>query len=212
MTFLSDAEMVYGIVDDSEEFSSVLAGLLKMKKATKEVIRFASAEAALESPLLPNLNFLFIDYRLNGMDGISFLRQKQIRKMKIPKLILSGFNAEEKIFEALKYGISGYMFKEELHSLDSVLEIILSGGAFLSPTIAFRIINHFHADDEHRETKPLSPRELEILDRLCDGLSAQEIADFFNISVHTVRVHVKNIYAKMEVSSYRQLVARMDKG
>lgn len=107
----------------------------------KEILEFTSAEDALSSKYLDTINFLIIDIRLSGMDGISFLGKPDIRNLKIPKLLLSGFNAEDRIFEALKYGATGYLFKAEIDSLDATIDILLSGEAFISPTIALRVIS-----------------------------------------------------------------------
>ncbi|HNF16864.1 MAG TPA: hypothetical protein PK453_24635, partial [Leptospiraceae bacterium] len=68
--------LVYGIIDDDRQFSSTLAGLLKLKNTTWEVHQFMSAEDALQSGILKDLDFLFVDSRLDGMDGITFLGQR----------------------------------------------------------------------------------------------------------------------------------------
>ena len=203
--------LVYGIIDDDRQFSSTLAGLLKLKNTTWEVHQFMSAEDALQSGILKELDFLFVDSRLDGMDGITFLGQRQVRELSIPKLIISGFNAEGRIFDAMKYGIAGYMFKEEMHLLNHILDTIFSGGAFLSPSIAFRVLEYFRRD-RTLSALSLTDREEQILDRLCDGFSSEEISEQFSISRETVKVHIRRIYKKMEVNSYRQLVAKLDKG
>lgn len=71
----------------------------------------------------------------------SLLGEESVKNLQIPKLILTGYNAESKIFDALKHGATGYMFKEDIYSLGQILEILLSGGAYISPTIAVIVAN-----------------------------------------------------------------------
>jgi DNA-binding NarL/FixJ family response regulator len=143
------------------------------------------------------------------MDGITFLGQPSIRNLKIPKLLLSGFNAEERIFEALKYGATGYMFKGEIFTIDTAIDTLLSGEASITPSIALRIVNFFNGiENTPEESEPLTKRENEVLKELCEGYSIKTISKTLNISVTTLRVHVRSIYRKLEVNNQRQLMKK----
>ena len=143
------------------------------------------------------------------MDGITFLGQPSIRNLKIPKLLLSGFNAEERIFEALKYGATGYMFKGEIFTIDTAIDTLLSGEASITPSIALRIVNFFNdIENTPEESEPLTKRENEVLKELCEGYSIKTISKTLNISVTTLRVHVRSIYRKLEVNNQRQLMKK----
>lgn len=206
---MKEANLVFGIVEDDYRFLGTVVNLLKVRKDVKEILEFTSAEDALSSKYLDTINFLIIDIRLSGMDGISFLGKPDIRNLKIPKLLLSGFNAEERIFEALKYGATGYLFKAEIDSLDATIDILLSGEAFISPTIALRVISFFQEMEiTPEESEPLTKREKEILTELCEGYSIKTISKTLNISVTTLRVHIRSIYRKLEVNNQRQLMKK----
>lgn len=206
---MKEANLVFGIVEDDYRFLGAIVTLLKVRKDVKEILEFTSAEDALSSKYLDTINFLIIDIRLSGMDGISFLGKPDIRNLKIPKLLLSGFNAEDRIFEALKYGATGYLFKAEIDSLDATIDILLSGEAFISPTIALRVISFFQEMEiTPEESEPLTKREKEILTELCEGYSIKTISKTLNISVTTLRVHVRSIYRKLEVNNQRQLMKK----
>ncbi|MBK6606028.1 MAG: response regulator transcription factor [Leptospiraceae bacterium] len=206
---MKEANLVFGIVEDDYRFLGAIVTLLKVRKDVKEILEFTSAEDALSSKYLDTINFLIIDIRLSGMDGISFLGKPDIRNLKIPKLLLSGFNAEDRIFEALKYGATGYLFKAEIDSLDATIDILLSGEAFISPTIALRVISFFQEMEiTPEESEPLTKREKEILTELCEGYSIKTISKTLNISVTTLRVHIRSIYRKLEVNNQRQLMKK----
>ncbi|MBP9889183.1 MAG: response regulator transcription factor [Leptospiraceae bacterium] len=208
-SLLKNKAITYGVVEDDNTFSSTLSSLLRMRKNTARVIEFPTAEQALDFPFLNDIDCLIVDYRLKKMDGIDLLGDSKIRELKIPKLILSGFDAEKKIFEALKYGATGYMFKEELYSLDSILETLLNGGAFITPTIALRVVTFFRDMKRSEENfEDLTEREEEILKELSNGYSPKEIAETLKISIQTVRTHIKNIYKKLEVNNQIQLLKK----
>jgi len=206
---MKEAGIVFAIVENDERFLGTVVNLLKVRKDTKEILEFTSAEEALRSGQLSKANFLIVDYRLTGMDGITFLGQSQIRNLKIPKLILSGFDAEERIFEALKFGATGYMFKNDIYSLDLTINILLAGEAFITPMIALRIVQSFkESERSSEEYEPLTTREMQVLKELSNGYPLKKISDTFNISIHTIRVHIRNIYKKLEVNNQLQLLKR----
>lgn len=206
---MDEAKIVFGIVEDDYRFLGTVVNLLKVRKDVKEIFEFTSAEEALQSNFLSTINFLIIDIRLTGMDGITFLGQPSIRNLKIPKLLLSGFNAEERIFEALKYGATGYMFKGEIFTIDTAIDTLLSGEASITPSIALRIVNFFNdIENTPEESEPLTKRENEVLKELCEGYSIKTISKTLNISVTTLRVHVRSIYRKLEVNNQRQLMKK----
>lgn len=208
-SLFKNEQITYGIVDDDDAFRFMVSSLLRMKKETGKILEFASAEEILQSDYLKSLDFLIVDFRLKKIDGITLLGDERIKELKIPKLILSGFDAEKKIFEALKYGATGYMFKEELYSLDSILEILLNGGAFISPTIAIRVVTFFKDMKKSEENfEDLTDREEEILRELSSGYSPKEIGESLKISLSTVRSHIKNIYKKLEVNNQVQLLKK----
>jgi DNA-binding NarL/FixJ family response regulator len=200
-------KVIFGIVEDDKDYSSLLVSLLKQRKDTEAVIQFYSAEEILKSSQLRSINFLILDIKMPGMDGINLLKEPVIKNMTIPKLILTGFNTEKKIFEALKNGATGYMFKEELDSLNMVVNSLLSGGAFISPNIAMHIIDYFQEMSlASSKIELLTKSEEAILHLLTNGLSPKEIAEKLDNEINTIRTHIRRIYSKLEINNYNQLI------
>ncbi len=199
----------YGIVDDDTNFRNTLAGMLRLRLDTARVLDFSCAEDLLAYPYLNDIEFLIVDFRLPKMDGITLLGKPIIKDLAVPKLVLSGFDAEKKIFEALKNGATGYMFKEELYSLDTILETLLQGGAFITPTLALRVVSFFKDIKKTNEDfQDLTEREIQILEGLSSGYSPKEISESLILSIFTIRGHIKNIYKKLEVNSQVQLLKK----
>jgi DNA-binding NarL/FixJ family response regulator len=156
---------------------------------------------------LPELVFMDID--MPDLDGIETVR---IAKSKYPEmhfLMITVFDDEERVFQAIQAGASGYLLKDEsiagLHkSVDDVLNF---GGAPMSPSIARKAFQYIQrvqsaaAESAQIVQSPLSSREMDILNGLVDGKSYVVIADQLFISPHTVRKHMTNIYEKLHVNS-----------
>lgn len=200
----------YAVVEDNQSFRETLVNLLQSREDTSTVAEYSSSEEFLHSGTLTSIDFLIVDYRLDKMDGIALLGQIEVQDRKIPKMILTGYDAEDKIFEALKYGAAGYVFKEELFSLNSILDILLTGGAYISPRIALRVANYFRDQGKAvHSSAALTSREEYIIQELSNGYSLKEISEILSISLFTVRTHIRNIYKKLEVSNQIQLLKKV---
>ena len=120
------------------------------------------------------------------------------------------FDDDEKIFEAIKAGASGYLLKKSSpEEIIDAIESLYNGGAPMTASIARKVIqsfqnNHLNAKNEYQ----LTTRENEILHSLIDGLSYKKLAEKYFISVSTIRTHIRHIYEKLHVNSKSQAVAK----
>ena len=106
------------------------------------------------------------------------------------------------IFSALKAGAVGYIDKQSFDdNIEEVLESVSNGGAFMTPKIARKVIENFKTP----KVTNLSDRELDVVNGILEGMSYKLIADQNNISIDTVRSHIKNIYKKLSINSKAQL-------
>jgi len=155
---------------------------------------------------LPQLVFMDID--MPELDGIEAVRIAKVSYPDIHFIMITVFDDEERVFQAIQAGASGYLLKDEsiagLHkAIDDVMDF---GGAPMSPQIArkaFQYIQRVQAIPEVKEADktPLSSREMDILNGLANGRSYMVIAEDLFISPHTVRKHMTNIYEKLHVNS-----------
>jgi len=154
---------------------------------------------------------VLMDIEMPVMDGIEAVTIAKEVYPDVFFLMLTVFDDDEKLFEAIKAGATGYLLKDEKVSsiVKAITEIVFEGGVPMSPRIARKVLGLLRnpradaapVDDEEKETQMLSARELEILNRIVDGLNYQQIGERLFISPHTVRKHIANIYEKLHVSN-----------
>jgi DNA-binding NarL/FixJ family response regulator len=151
-------------------------------------------------------DLILMDINMPVMDGIEATKKVKHHFPNIKIVMLTVFDEEEKIFQSILSGATGYMLKDEKPAkLMAAIEEAMEGGAPMSPTIALKTLQFIK--DKHKLEEGnapqtdfgLSGRELEILQKISEGKNYQEIADVLFISPKTVRKHIENIYAKLQV-------------
>jgi len=158
---------------------------------------------------------VFMDLKMPGMDGIETIRIAKSLYPQIHFIVLTIFDDDVKIFDAIKAGASGYLLKHEPAAIleEAVVNILETGGAPMSPAIARKALqllsrstnteNGATATNEIPES--ITQREKEILQNMISGWDAKRIASELNISTLTVRKHIANIYEKLHVNSRAQI-------
>lgn len=157
---------------------------------------------------LPDI--VLMDIGLPNISGIEGVRTVKENFENIQVLMFTVFDDDEKIFEAIEAGASGYLLKKS--SPEEITDAVLSlyqGGAPMSASIARKVIQSFqHTPSTNKDTYQLTARENEILYSLVDGLSYKKLAEKYFISISTVRTHIRHIYEKLHVNSKAQAVAK----
>lgn len=122
------------------------------------------------------------------------------------KIIMNTIKVDsEVIFNAIKAGAIGYIDKQSTAvNYKDVFTSVLNGGAYLTPSVAFKIVNNFKSKPTHLHT--LTQREIDVAEKIKEGMSYAEIGDVLGISINTVRMHIKNIYVKLQVNSKYELM------
>ena len=198
------------IVEDNRGFREKLADYLNDASGYRCVCACGSGEEAVKTipQLLPDV--VVMDIRLPGISGVDCARRFKELCPSVRIIILTAHEDSDRIFAALKAGVSGYLLKrtDPADILRAIREVKL-GGAAMSGSIARRVIESFHetVSSQHKNEK-LSKSEKEILQYLAKGCSNKEIATRSSISVNTVRTHLQHIYEKLHVRSRTEAILK----
>lgn len=150
---------------------------------------------------------ILMDIDMPGMTGIEAVRQVRTINPSVPIIMLTVFDDNIHVLEAIHAGASGYLLKKHLSTkLFDAIDEVLSGGAPMSPTIARMVIASMQKPTGN--TYQLTARETEILTLLSQGNSYKLIAAQAAISLDTVRTHIKKIYEKLQVHSQTEAVSK----
>lgn len=193
----------------AEDNPLALKSILKKLSGFENLL--VSHKAANGSVLLDEFSnmqahMVLMDIEMPVMDGISTTKQLKERYPDVKVIMLTTFDDDDKIFNAILAGASGYLLKDE--SATNIYKAILdvsNGGAAMSAGIALKTLNYIKSSNEKSSVKTensiLSQRETEILTELKNGLGYKQIADRLFISEGTVRKHIENIYRKLQVNN-----------
>jgi len=194
------------IVDDSKELRNALEEIIGMSDGYKCIGTIGTAEEALWQLPLLRPDVILMDINLGSAEsGIDCVRQLKPRIPETNFMMCTVYEENEKIFEALSAGASGYILKktDPTRMLEAIRELY-EGGAPMSSQIARKVIAAFQQKNpavQSEDLDELSNREKEILEFLSRGLMYKEIAAQLFLSPETVRKHAYNIYEKLHVNN-----------
>ncbi|HEY4207176.1 MAG TPA: response regulator transcription factor [Puia sp.] len=198
------------IVEDLDEVREGLKNFLSLSQEFIVLDTFRTAEEAMKT--IPSLHpdIVIMDINLPGMNGIDCIRQIRLLDETIQFMMFTVYENDEKVFEALKAGASGYLLKNTglVHILESLKEL-RNGGSPMSSNIARKLVDTFRKQPSSSKLPPsdaLSPRENEVLHLLAKGLLYKEIAEQLHISTATVRQHIHRIYEKLHVQNRTEAI------
>jgi len=167
-------------------------------------------EEALERIAVDLPDAALIDIGLPGMTGVEGIQILKERYPKILLLALTVYDDDERIFEALCAGASGYLLKKtQPAQLIEGLRDVIAGGAPMSPEVARRVVKLFREIRPHEKADyHLTPHEIKILKLLMEGRSYRTVASELKVAPSTVSFHLQRIYEKLQVHSKTEAVAK----
>jgi len=197
------------IVEDDGSLCEILTEIVSVS-AWCLVNTYSNAESALEGFAKSCPEVVLMDIQLPGMSGIECVAKLKALHPEVMVLMVTVYDNNERIFDALAAGASGYLLKRDAPAkLLEALDDLLAGGSPMSSAIARKVVQHFQKDPPSRnKDHNLTPRETQILEQLVKGSLYKEIAWDLGIGFETVRSHIDNIYKKLHVRTRTEAVVK----
>jgi DNA-binding NarL/FixJ family response regulator len=206
--------ITFSIVDDDAGLRDSIVQYLTVKGGFRCVGQYGRAQDALAGLTVNPPSVVLMDIKMKGMDGIECVRQLKEKMPDILVIMLTVFEDEDLIFDALMAVATGYLLKRQPPEqlLDAVHDL-MAGGSPMSATIARKVVKLLQRSGESTKASGaikllLSARQREMLDLLAAGEPYKAIADKMGLSIHTVRGYIRRIYEKLQVHTRTEAVAK----
>jgi len=197
------------IVEDDKLIREGIAELLKSTPGFTLNTVFENCETALKEIFEDLPDVILMDISMPGMNGIECVKKITTENSEVKIIMLTVYEEEQKIFDSLRAGASGYILKRSsLQEILSSIKEVVNGGGPMSPVIANKVLNYFNKSGRRSKELNLTTRETEILKELVEGHGYKKISELLFISLDTVRSHIKSIYQKLHVNSKSEAVAK----
>lgn len=203
----------FGIIEDDPTIRENVILFIQAKSKFELTIESGSAEEFLEEVDLRKAPaILLLDIGLPGMSGIKAI---PLIREKLPNtdiIMLTTYEEEEVIFDALAAGASSYISKRtSLVRILDAIQVVDQGGSYMSPSVAKKVIARFTKPTQKPKIS-LSERQLEIVKLMAKGHTYNDISKTCEISVNTVRTHIKRIYENLNVNSKYAVIRKWEDG
>ncbi|MEQ8810561.1 MAG: response regulator transcription factor [Imperialibacter sp.] len=196
------------LYEDDELLRSSLQSMISLNENFRCVGAYGNVLQAVEQIEQHQPDLVFMDIDMPEMTGIEALKKVRSSSPNLPIIMLTVFDDSTHVLDAIFAGASGYLLKKHISTrLFDAVEEVLAGGAPMSPSIARMVIDSMRQKPAENNYK-LTSREKEILTSLSQGNSYKMIAAEFDISLDTVRTHIKKIYEKLQVHSQTEAVSK----
>jgi DNA-binding NarL/FixJ family response regulator len=194
----------------ADDHPVVRQGVKQILAEELELEQFGEARNAKE--VLDNVSrkkwdILILDINLPDMNGLEILRQLKKVHPDLPVLVLTVFDEDQIAIRVLKAGASGFVTKETMpNELIAAVKKIHSGGRYVSPSLAEKLVFNIYAEDEKPVHHRLSNREYQVICLIAAGKSVKQIAEELYLSIQTIRTYRTRILEKMEMSTDAELI------
>ncbi len=191
------------VTDDQGLVRKGVRALLSEVEDMEVVGEAEDGQQAIDRAATLQPDVILMDLVMPKMDGIEAIQKIMARNPKARILALTSFAADDKVFPAIKAGALGYLLKDsEPQDLITAIRQVNRGEPFLHPSIARKVLEELsHPARRPPTPDPLTPRELEVLKLVAQGMNNQEIAEYLVIGEATVRTHISNILDKLHLAN-----------
>ena len=198
------------VYDDNDALRGSLQLLIEAEEDAELVALMPNAETVETDIADLHPDVVLMDIDMPGVNGVEAVRRIRKINERLPVIMLTVFDDNENIFNAICAGASGYILKRYVvEEIPAAIRMVLSGGAPMTGSVARKVLTMVpQAKSEEQEKINLSQKETSILHFLVNGYSYKMIASELSISIDTVRFHIKKIYDKLHVHSATEAVSR----
>lgn len=210
-------KITVGIVEDNPQLGQDILEKLALSEDIKVLFEVRNGKEllkTLESGTIPQV--LLMDISMPEMNGIEATRRAKQQCPNLKIVMLTVMDDEQKLFQAFQVGAMGYMLKDtKPYQLLNGITEVLEGGLPLSPSMAGRVFKYLIGEKSiprppMENAGNLTKREMEILELSMAGITIKQVAEKLFISDKTVRKHLENIYEKLQVHSYKELIFKIN--
>lgn len=202
-----------GLVDDQTLVRAGIRALLSLVPDVEVAFEAEDGASALRSLQATGVDVILLDLRMPGLDGIGVLRALRGQGTLPPAIILTTFDDDALMLEAIRLGARGFLLKDiSLERLTEAIRTVAAGGTLLQPAITERLLRAALSAgtgfDSSLAPEPLTEREIEVLRLMTGGFSNREIADSLGVAEGTAKNHISNILAKLGVRDRTRAVLK----
>ena len=201
------------IVDDHEMVRNGLSVMMEREEDFKVIGEANNGKEAVElvGKLQPDV--VLMDLRMPEMDGVEAMRQIRAKDDSVEFLVLTTFDSDEYIFDAIEAGAKGYLLKDtSREEVFKAVRTVNRGESLIEPAVVFRVLDRLTQLSQRIAQGPdrltLSDREVEVLQLMAKGSANKQIAGDLSITEFTVKTQVANIFQKLEVSHRTEAVTK----
>lgn len=197
------------LYEDNLQLSDSIQAMLRLNKNIRLIKAYENPKEVIIHLEEHHPDLLIMDIDMPGMNGIEAVKQVRGIDKEIPILMLTVFDDNHHVFDAVCAGASGYLLKKHIsNKLFNAIEEVLEGGAPMSPSVARMVLASMQQKTLSHNPYHLTPKEKEVLSSLSKGNSYKLIAVHVDISIDTVRSHIRKIYEKLQVHSQTEAVSK----
>jgi DNA-binding NarL/FixJ family response regulator len=196
------------IYDDNEHLRNSIKTLLLWNDDFGEAMVMPDATDVVNDVIRWKPDVIIMDIDMPPSNGVKAVKDLRDKQLQTPVIMLTVFEDNDNIVNAICAGASGYLLKKDMENIIPAIKDVLNGGAPMTSTVARKVLQLFPRKKTSQAILEgdLTRRETEILDELIKGNSYKMISARLEISVETIRSHLKNVYKKLQVNSATEAV------